>query len=327
MARGLGVGKLPTRTTVCYGAPVSQAAADQLTAEGHALFDDQHYVEAVARFERAAAIFPSHGQAWKGLGHALLCLGRATEAARAFDRAIGLRPDSAPALWGGALAHAELGQKLVAKDYLRRALRLQPSWEQMALDVPKLAAFLKLSARTADLLRGALGAYSTRTYRAASGDRAVEVARFADRPEHGTVTYASLGLCDVAWAEAGRPRVELVLASVGDAEVCGRIVANTVFHLIDKQFFPEPGSMVRDVVGVLGGDIAARLPHLYFAVPRPWGVALPLDDGPPAITLVMAVPVTDREYQHWRAHGHAVFEPALTGAGIDLADLRRASVL
>lgn len=306
---------------------MSQAAADRLTAEGHALFDDKQFVDAVARFERAAAIFPTHAQAWKGLGHALLCLGRSTEAARAFDRAIGLAPESATALWGGALAHAELGQKLVAKDYLRRALGLQPTWIEMALGVPKLAAFLQLSARAADLLRGALGPYSVRTYRHAGGERAVEVARFGDCPEQGTVTYGSLGLCDFAWPEDGRPRVELVLASTADAEVCGQIVANTVFHLIDKQFFPEPGSVVRDVVGVLGGDLAARLPHLYFTVPRPWGVRLPLDDGPPPIALVMAVPVSDREYQHWRQHGHAAFEAALTGSGIDLADLRRASVL
>ena len=82
---------------------MSQAAADQLAAEGHALFEEQRYAEAAARFERAATIFPSHHPAWKGLGHALLCLGRTHEAARAFDRAIGLRPDSATALWGGAL--------------------------------------------------------------------------------------------------------------------------------------------------------------------------------------------------------------------------------
>ena len=105
---------------------MSQAAADQLTAEGHALFDEKRFVDAAARFERAVQIFPTHAAGWKGLGHCLLCLAKPTEAARAFDRAIGLRADSATALWGGALAHAELGHKMVAKDYLKRALRLQP---------------------------------------------------------------------------------------------------------------------------------------------------------------------------------------------------------
>ncbi len=308
---------------------MSQAAADLLTAEGHALFEQKQYAEAALRFERAAAIFPSHAQAWKGLGHCFLCLTRATEAARAFDRAIGLAPTSATALWGGALAHAELGNRLVARDYLKRTLQLQPTWVAMARGVPKLAAFLQLSAHAADLLRGALGAYSARSYRhATDASVVIEVLRIGDCPDKSTVTYASLGLCDLTWPEDGRPRVELVLAAITDSEVCGRIIANTAFHLIDKQFFPEPGSMVREVVAVLGaGDVSQRFPHLYFAVPRPWDVMLPLDEGPPAITLVMAVPVTDAEYQYWKSNGVVAFERALAASGVDVADLRRASAV
>lgn len=308
---------------------MSQAAADQLTAEGHTLFEEKKYADAAARFERAVTVFPTHGAAWKGLGHALLCLGRATEAARAFDRAIGLRPDSATALWGGALAHAELGHRLVAKDYLRRALRLQPTWVTMARGVPKLAAFLQLSAHAADLMRTELGAYSARAYRhAADPGLVLEVLRIGDVPERGAVTYASLGLSDVAWPEVGRPRVELLMMTVSDGEVCAQIVANTAFHLMDKRFFPEPGSIVRDVVAVLAaGEISQRLPHIYFATPRPWGVALPLDPGPPTITLVMAVPVSEREYQYWRQHGTRAFEALLDESSIDVADPRRASAV
>lgn len=308
---------------------MSQAAADQLTAEGHALFEQKRYGEAAACFERAAKVLPTHAAAWKGLGHCLLVLGRPLEAARAFDRAIGLRPDSATALWGGALAHAELANRLVAKDYLMRALRLQPTWVAMARGVPKLSAFLQLSAHTADLLRVELGPYSARAYRhAADPEVVLEVLRIGDCPERGTVTYASLGLCDVAWPETGRPRVELLLASIRDGDVCAQIVANTAFHLIDKRFFPEPGALVRDVIAVLGaGPVSTRLPHVYFAVPRMWDVPLPLDEGPPAITCVMAVPVTEAEYQHWRAHGPRSLERALTDSGVDVADLRRPSAV
>jgi tetratricopeptide (TPR) repeat protein len=308
---------------------VSQAAADALTAEGHALFEQKHYAEAASRFERAATIFPSHPMAWKGLGNAYLCLGKTTEAARAFDRAIGLRPDSATALWGGALAHADLGHRIVAQNYLSRALQLQPTWVEMARTVPKLAAFLQLSSHTANLLRYALGAYSARAYKhAGDANLVLEVLRTGDCPEKGTITYASLGLCDHAWPEVGRPRVELLLASITDGEVCGQIVANTAFHLMGNNFFPEPGSIVRDVVAVLGhGDLSRRLPHVYFTVPRPWPIRLPLEEGPPPITLVMLVPVSEAEYQFWRGHGMKAFELALDAAGADLADLRRSGVL
>jgi len=308
---------------------MSQAAADALTAEGHALFDQRSYAEAAARFERAATIFPTHAAAWKGLGHCLLVMQRATEAARAFDRAIGLAPDSATALWGGALAHAELGHRLVAKDYLRRVLRLQPTWVAMARGVPKLAAFLQLSAHTADLLRTELGAYSARAYRHASDPNIVlEVLRIGDVPERGVVTYASLGLCDIAWPEHGRPRVELLLLAATDLEACAQIVANTAFHLMDRRFFPEPGSMVRDVIAVLNaGDLSQRLPHVYFTVPRAWNLPLPLDEGPPAITASMVVPVSEREYQYWREHGMVAFERAIDDAQIDVSDLKRTATL
>jgi tetratricopeptide (TPR) repeat protein len=308
---------------------MSHLAADTLTAEGNELFQRQQYADAATRFERAVVVYPTHPQAWKGLGHALLCLGRPVDAARAFDRAVGLRPDSATALWGGALAHADLGHGIVARNYLLRALALQPSWIEMARGVPQLAAFLRLSARAAELLRMALGTHSARSFQHASDEgRSLDVLRVGDSPERGMVTYASLGLCDHTWREEGRPRVEVLLASTIDREVNAQIVANVAFHLQDKGFFPEPGTMMRDVVAVLdAGELSQRLPHVYFAVPRAWRIRLPLDEGPPAITLVMAVPVSEREYAYWRQFGYRSFEQLVEQSGVDVTDLRRPSIL
>ncbi|HVK76220.1 MAG TPA: tetratricopeptide repeat protein [Kofleriaceae bacterium] len=306
---------------------MSLAAADRLTAEGNDLFQQQEFAQALTRFERAAAIYPSHHQAWKGVGHCLLCLARPTDAARAFDRAIGLKPDSATALWGGALAHADLGHKIVAQNYLRRVLRLQPTWVELALSVPQLAIFLQTSADAAELLRRALGPYSVRAYRhAADIARAVEVARFGDAPEHGLTTYASLGVSNVAWPDQ-RPRLEILLACAQDGPAPPQIVANAAFHVIDTGFYPTPGVMVRDLVGVMNaGELSQRLPHLYFSVPRRWGLRLPLDEGPPAITVTMAVPVSEREYQYWKTHGDQALEALFAASGAEFADLSRASV-
>lgn len=308
---------------------MSIAAADALTAEGNHLFQAQDFASAAARFERATAVFPTHHQAWKGLGHALLCMGRASDAARAFDRAIGIRPDSATALWGGALAHADLGHKLVAKNYLARALQLQPTWTEMARGVPQLAPLLSLSAHAGDLLRRAIGPHSERRFRHATDHgRGIEVLRFADVPERTLTTYASLGVCDHAWQDPSRPRVELLLGAAVDEAVVPQIIANVAFHLVDKDFFPEPGTVVRDIVAVLQAvDISERLPHVYFMDPAPWSVRRPLDAGPPRIELVAAVPVSDREYRFWKQFGPSELERVLEQARVDLFDLRRASAL
>lgn len=249
-------------------------------------------------------------------------MGQPHDAARAFDKAVGIRPDSATALWGGAVAHAEIGNKVVAQNYLHRALQLQPSWLDMARNTPSLAPFLRVSSFVADLIRGALGAYSGRTYRHATDDnRAVEVGRIVNQPRFGTWTFVTIGLSNRQWPEAHRPRVELVMATLVDTELCGQVLANLAFHLGDTGFFPEPGTMVRDVVGALdAGDLSRRLPHVYIAYPRGWNTELPLSAGPPPTTLVQVVPVSEREYNDWRNDVRA-FDQRL--ARIDVSDLRR----
>ena len=307
---------------------MSQAAADTLAAEAHELFRAERYADAAARYERAVAVFPQHALAWKGLGHSLLCMARPHEAARAFDQAIGLRPESATALWGGALAHAEVGNKVMAQNYLRRTLALQPSWIAMAQAVPALAVFLQISTHADELLRGVFGPFSKRAYRHAADDaRSIEVGRIANLPAFGQWTFVTVGLSNTVWKEPERPRIELLLATTVDTDVCGKILANLAFHLSETGFFPQPGTMVRDVVGALAaGELSQRLPHVYVQSPRAWGLDLPLDEGPPAITLAQVFPISDHEYQTWRRLGPDRFEQSLIDRKIDIADLRRAGV-
>lgn len=305
---------------------MSQAAADALVREGDELFRAERFAEAAARFERAVAVFPHHALGWRGLGHAFLCLGKPHDAARAFDQAIGLRQDSATALWGGALAHAEIGNKVIAKDYLRRTIALQPSWAEMALGVPALASFLQVSSRAADRLHGVFGAFTTeRFHHTNHPERYVDIGRVENVPALGTTTFVSLGLSNAEWHEAERPRIELVLAATHPLDACAQLLANLVFHLAETRFFPEPGTMVRDAAAALNaGDLSRRLPHVYVQSPRAWGLELPLDEDPPAITLAQVVPVSEHEYQTWKSLGAPRFDQLLVERGIDVTDLQRA---
>jgi tetratricopeptide (TPR) repeat protein len=312
---------------------MSQAAADSLVREGDELFRAERFAEAAARFERAVAVFPHHPLGWRGLGHAFLCLGKPHDAARAFDQAIGLRPDSATALWGGALAHAEIGNKVIAKDYLRRTIALQPSWATMALGVPALAMFLQVSSRAADRLHEIFGAFAMqRFHHTQHGERYIDIGRIDNVPALGKATFVTLGLSNAEWAEPERPHIELVLAvqqpasgSSTELDAAPQILANLAFHLAESRFFPEPGTMVRDVVAALNiADLSQRLPHVYMQYPRAWGLDLPLDEGPPAITLAQVVPISEHEYQTWKSVGAQRFDEQLVDRGIDVTDLRRA---
>jgi hypothetical protein len=57
-------------------------------------------------------------------------------------------------------------------------------------------------------------------------------------------------------------------------------------------------------------------------VPRLWRLGLPIDDGPPPITIARVVPVSEAEYLLWRQDAQG-FEVQLTGSGVDLLDLAR----
>ena len=170
--------------------------------------------------------------------------------------------------------------------------------------MPSLGQFLQTSTYASELLRVALGSPSVRTFRhATDAARAVDVARFADEPAAGLVTYASMGLSNFEWPDA-RPRLEILLACAQDAGALPQIVASAAFHIMDTAFYPTPGSIVRDLVGVSrAGELSTRFPHLYFTVPRRWGLRLPLDEGPPAITVTAAIPISEREYRWWKDGG------------------------
>ena len=301
---------------------MSQAAADTLVRAGDALFRNERFAEAAAQFEQAVSLLPHHALGWRGLGHALLCMGKPHDAARAFDRAIGLRPDSATALWGGALAHAEIGNKLIAKNYLGRTIALQPSWLTMALETPQLASFLLVSSRASDRLRALFGSLEKQRFHHTNDPaETVEVGHVANVPAPGLYTSVTIGLSNNEWREPERPRVELALAA-SSAEVGPEILANLAFHLATTKFFPEPGTIVRDVVAALElGELSARLPHVYIQSPRAWGIELPIDHGPPAITLAQVTPISEDEYQCWRRDGREALDAML--AAIDVADLAR----
>jgi hypothetical protein len=81
--------------------------------------------------------------------------------------------------------------------------------------------------------------------------------------------------------------------------------------------------MVRDVIAALGaGDLSERLPHVYITVPRPWRLSLPLDLGPPPITVAQVVPVSEAEYGLWRGDVGG-FDAKLAERKMDLLNLKR----
>ncbi len=114
------------------------------------------------------------------------------------------------------------------------------------------------------------------------------------------------------------------MASMVDGDLCAQILANLAFHLTSTGFFPEAGTVVRDVVAALAvGELSRQLPHIYVQTPTSWQIEVPLDPGPPAITLAQVFPISDAEYRRWREIGAERFGRSLVERQVDVADFRR----
>ena len=144
----------------------------------------------------------------------------------------------------------------------------------------------------------------------------------------GQFTFVTVGLSNAEWSEDRSGRASSWCSrSTVDREACAQILANLAFHLSETRFFPEPGTMVRDVVAPRrAGDLSQRLPHVYVCSPRAWNLDLPLDVGPPAITLAQVFPISESEYQTWKGLGPARFEAMLSDRRVDILDLRRSGL-
>ena len=136
----------------------------------------------------------------------------------------------------------------------------------------------------------------------------------------GQFTYVTVGLSNTEWSEDGRPRVELVLGSTVDLEACSQILANLAFHLQRVSVLSrsparwcamslQPWGRVTCLSGYRTSTCSS---------PRAWNLDLPLDEGPPPITIAQVFPISESEYQTWRGLGACAFEMMMADRRIDI---------
>jgi tetratricopeptide (TPR) repeat protein len=93
---------------------------------GNALSELKRHAEALASYNRAAALWPSHAPLLNNRGNALFALGRKLEALAAFDRSIAAGPDYADAHFNRGNVLRELGRRTEAVASFDRAAALAP---------------------------------------------------------------------------------------------------------------------------------------------------------------------------------------------------------
>ncbi|MEM9245570.1 MAG: hypothetical protein AAGA67_07505 [Cyanobacteria bacterium P01_F01_bin.153] len=90
------------------------------------------YEGAERSFRLLVDFSPDHDQGWWKLGQALLSQNRARDAESHFDRSIELGTTDVEPYYYGAMVKSVLGKDDAVLPLLRKALEIQPSWEEYA---------------------------------------------------------------------------------------------------------------------------------------------------------------------------------------------------
>ena len=155
--------------------------------------------------------------------------------------------------------------------------------------------------------------------------------RFADMPEPGASTFATLGLTHHVLKQGGDGpdvRVEFLVAcrdEVVDAFNPLSVLAAMSDQAMDLHTAPPRGT----VIGPRGRFFpASEMEALYCAAPTYFHEELTSFSGfPEPLVIVWLVPIHPAEARFIRSHGWQKFEEKLDEANPDLLDLGRAAVV
>lgn len=155
------------------------------------------------------------------------------------------------------------------------------------------------------------------------GAEGLQVCFFQNRPIHGVVTYATLGLSNhvLKMSDERTVRQELLLSVQVENDDLAKLLA----HLAD--------GLIRDHKALLRGDIlnlghpiakGSNCRELYVAAPVVFSDELAVFDGSrPSTVFAWLIPVHPSEAAHARRLGWSAFEERLEYADPDLFDLAR----
>jgi hypothetical protein len=188
-------------------------------------------------------------------------------------------------------------------------------------------------AAVADAIVGAFGGFAphaSETHVSESGAHQVKVLSFADQPEAGAVSYATLGLCAAPLRVPGReggPRLGVELLGV-----CHALFPEFKYALSTAAFgvlgggAMFPGQIVTDAFAMYYPGMAME--HLLFIDPISWaGRPQPIELPGRAYVWLQAVPIAESERRFAGEQGPEALIDALSRADANVTDPRRSPVL
>jgi len=146
-------------------------------------------------------------------------------------------------------------------------------------------------------------------------------------PEMGVTSYSTVRLSDyfMKYGEGEfNTRLEIAGCCYSGYENFSSIIASAAFCIMRTHNLCFPGFVMPNYVKEYEPD--SPVPHLYFTSPFIWENELKtLDVGTKKVSWLLAIPISDAEYDFLERYGYESFENMLEEKEVDIFELYRTS--
>jgi antitoxin YqcF len=148
-----------------------------------------------------------------------------------------------------------------------------------------------------------------------------------DSPYEKFISYSTVGLSDYPMYQHDvefHARIELVGACNHSVSWFPNLLAFCAFHIMHSGWLCRPGAVLLDAnIDCIEQSIFR---HVYFTAPFFWEETLKtVDFQDKKVAWLLAIPITEDEYEYCKAHGDIEFETLLESKNVDVFDLTRES--
>lgn len=156
----------------------------------------------------------------------------------------------------------------------------------------------------------------------------IDILSCNDRPYDGVTSYSTIGLSghsiDLTIDDIPL-RVEIVGACASEYECFPNILGSCAFNIINTKYKCYPGAIFPSVVKYYLPDSSMK--HILFMPPFLWEEELTtLSFNDKKVAWLLAVPISDKEFEYAIEHGTDALETLFEEVQIDIFDLKRKSV-
>ena len=120
-------------------------------------------------------------------------------------------------------------------------------------------------------------------------------------------------------------RIELVGACDSRFDFFSNILATCAFNIINSNYACFPGTMFTNVISMYDSEMLLK--HILFVTPFLWDAKLKtLNLVDKKVAWLLAVPISNEEYNYARQEGTDNLETMLEEKQVDIFDLHRSSI-